>query len=60
MREAKRTGKAEDWVVAKLERNRVARLVEQAKSDFLRDQQEELAEDPKKFWRVVKSIVPGK
>ena len=60
MRTAKRTGKVEDWVAAKAERNRVGRLVEQAKADFLRDQQEELADNPKKFWRVIKSIVPGK
>ena len=60
LRIARRSGKAEDWVAAKRERNRVGRLVEQSKSDFLRDQQEELADDPKKFWRLIKSIVPGK
>ena len=59
MREAKRSGRAEDWVVARHERNRVGRLVEQAKAEFLCEQQEELADDPKKFWRVIKSIVPG-
>ena len=60
LREAKRTGKVEDWDTAKRERNRVGRLVEQAKSEFLKEQQEELADDPKKFWRLIKSIVPGK
>ena len=40
--------------------NRVGRLVEQAKADFLLDQQEQLQDDPKSFWRLVKSIVPGK
>ena len=46
---AKRTGIVEDWAKARADRNRVGRLVEQAESDFLRAQQEELADDPKKF-----------
>ena len=57
---AKRSGKVEDWRFAKSERNRVGRLVEQAKAEFLKEQQVELADDPKKFWRLVKSVVPGK
>ena len=60
LRIARRNGREEDWTEAKLARNRVGRLVEQTKADFLREQQEELADDPKKFWRLVKSIVPGK
>ena len=60
LRIAKRSGKVEDWVTAKLARNRVCRLVEQVKADFLKEQQEELVDDPKKFWRLVKTIVPGK
>ena len=60
VRIAKRTGRAEDWIRAKIIRNRVGRPVEQAKADFLKEQQAELEGDPKKFWRLVKSIVPGK
>ena len=60
LRVAKRSGMAEDWLIAKTDRNRVGRLVEQAKADFLKEQQEELVNDPKKFWRLVKDIVPGK
>ena len=60
LRIARRSNKKEDWVSAKLERNIVGRLVEQAKAEFLREQQIELGDDPKKFWRIVKSIVPGK
>ena len=60
LRDAKRSGKVEDWETAKRARNRVGRLVEQGKSDFLKEQQEELENDPKKFWRLVKDIVPGK
>ena len=59
-REAKRSGSREDWVHARSERNRVGRLVEQAKADFLKDQQEQLVDDPKKFWRLIKDIVPNK
>ena len=60
LRTAKRTGKEVDWAQAKLARNRVRRLVEQARADFWKDQQLELEDDPKMFWRVVKTIVPGK
>ena len=59
LRTAKRSGRDEDWVKAKQDRNRVGRLVEQAKAEFLKEQQIALADDPKKFWRLVKSIVPG-
>ena len=59
LRIARRSGKAGDLIRAKFQRNRVGRLVEQAKANFLKEQQEELAEDPKKFWRLVKTIVPG-
>ena len=60
MRTARRSGKTRDWQLAKAERNSVGRLVQGAKSEFLKEQQRDLADDPKKFWRVVKSIVPGK
>ena len=56
---ARRSGAKEDWDRARRERNRVGRLVEEAKADFLTEQQQLLADDPKKFWRLVKSIVPG-
>ena len=60
LRIARRSGKPEDWREAKLARNRVGRLVEVVKADFLKEQQVELADDPKKFWRLVKTIIPGK
>ena len=60
LRAAKRSGRSEDWDEAKRERNRVGRVVEQDKAEFLKEQQVELADDPKRFWRVVKSIMPGK
>ena len=57
-REARRTGEAEDLNRARVARNRVGRIVNHAKANFLKDQQEELADDPKKCWRLVKTIVP--
>ena len=60
LRTARWTGKKDDWAFAKRERNRVGRLVEQAKAELLRDQQTKLVDDPKICWRVVKSVVPGK
>ena len=60
IRRARKSEKKENWIKAKSDRNRVGRLVERAKADFLREQQELLENDPKKFWRIVKSIIPGK
>ena len=57
---AKQTKKEEDWLLAKRERNRVGKLVKGAKADFVKEQQHEHKNDPKKFWKVVSSIVPGK
>ena len=37
----------------------MGRLVESAKSEFFKGKQKELADYPKKFWRLVKSIVPS-
>ena len=60
LRKAKRSGLVEDWQKAKADRNRVGRLIEPAKADFLKEQQAELANDPKKCWRLVKTIVLNK
>ena len=60
LRRARNSGKVEDWKLAKVERNRVGRLIDEAKAEFLKEQQVELANDPKKFWRLVKTIVPDK
>ena len=60
LKTAKRSGKSEDWKKDRIDRNQVGRLVELARANFLTDQQYQLADDPKKFWRVVKTVVPGK
>ena len=57
---AKRSKSPQDILEAKAIRNRVGKLISNAKANFLKEQQEELKGDPKKFWRVIKSIVPGK
>ena len=57
---ARRTGKQEDWDLARRERNRVGRDLEILRRDFLKQQQEEHKSDPKEFWKVVTSIVPNK
>ena len=60
LRRAKRTRDEGDWARAKLARNRVGRLVENARADYLREQQVEQGHDPKKFWKKVSEIVPKK
>ena len=57
---AKRSGKQEDWELAKRLRNRVGRELENLKTDFLKQRQEENMGDPKKFWKEVSKIIPGK
>ena len=60
MSRAKRTGRAEDWEEARRARNRVGRDLENLRADYLKRQQEANREDPKKFWRNIASIFPGK
>ena len=60
MRTAKASGREEDWILAKRERNRVRKLVKDAKANFVKDQQRELKGEPKKFWKLISSIVPNK
>ena len=57
---ARRTGKEEDWIVAKRLRNRVGRDVENLRANYLKNQQEANGADPKRFWKNVASILPGK
>ena len=60
LKKAKRTGREEDWVEARLARNRVGRDLENLRADFLREQQEVNKNDPKKFWKTISTIFPGK
>ena len=57
---ARRTGSEEDWEVARRLRNQVGRDIRNLRADFLKSQQEVNREDPKKFWKCVSSVLPGK
>ena len=57
---AKRTKDEEDWIRAKRARNVVGRDLELLRADFLKQQQEEHREDPKKFWQSISKIIPNK
>ena len=60
LRKAKKTGKAEDWEAARRTRNRVGRDLENLRADFLKRQQENNVNDPKKIWKNILSIFPSK
>ena len=59
LRKAKRSGKAEDWEIARRVRNLVGRDLENLRSDFLKRQQETYKNDPKKFWKNIAAIFPS-
>ena len=60
LKKARRTGKHHDWAFARNERNRVGRLIEVARKDFFEEEQKNSKGDPKKFWRNIVSVIPGK
>ena len=60
LKRAKRSGKEEEWLEAKRVRNRVGRDIENLRADFLKNQQETNKYDPKKFWKSISSVLPGK
>ena len=57
---ARKSGYPEDWAIARRERNRVCKLVRNAKSEFVKDRQRELQGEPRKFWKLISTIVPSK
>ena len=57
---AKKFNREEDWVLARRERNRVSKLVRGAKAEFVKERQKELEGEPRKFWKLISEIVPGK
>ena len=59
LKKARKTGKDEHWKIARLERNRVGRLVELARRDFFEEEQVNSRGDPKKFWRNVSTVIPN-
>ena len=60
LKKAKRTGREHDWAEARRLRNKVGRDIRNLRADYLKNQQEANREDPKKFWKNIASILPGK
>ena len=60
LRKAKNSGQKADWDEARRARNRVGRDLELLRADFLKNQQEMHKAEPKKFWKTVANIFPGK
>ena len=59
MKRAKRTGFQEDWDIARRERNRVGREIENLRVNYLKQQQTDHKDDPKKFWKSVSTVIPN-
>ena len=60
LQKAKRSRREVDWIAAREARNRVGRDLEKLRADFLKTQQENNNNDPKRFWNTILSILPGK
>ena len=59
-RKAKQTQNIDDWNIAKHLRNTTNFNIRQAKADFIINELEVSKNDPKKFWRTLKKVFPGK
>ena len=55
---AKENGNEDDWNVAKHLRNVTNANIRPAKREFILDKLENCGADSKKFWKVIKSVVP--
>ena len=58
IKRAKISGVEEEWNVAKRARNFVSAQVRNLRAEFLIEEQRNNADDPKKFWRNISSILP--
>ena len=57
---AKRTNKKEDWDTAKQLRNRKELAIQNMRRDYIEDEQRANQGNSQKFWRNLKTVVPGK
>ena len=57
---ARKSGKEEDWNIAKKSRNLINQELSNAKKEFLLDEQRNYSKDPKKFWQSISRIIPNK
>ena len=60
LKKARRTKAEVDWSTYKRLRNRVNRLIYKAKQSYNKNILTENANDPKRFWKAIKSIFPTK
>ena len=60
LRRAKRSGTEADWAEARRLRNQLGKDIRNLRADYLKNQQAENKDDPKKFWKCVSTILPGK
>ena len=60
LRKARRTKAEVDWLTHKRLRNRVNRLIDKAKQSYNKNLLTENTNDPKCFWKAIKSIFPTK
>ena len=59
LNKARRSNLDEDWSAYRRSRNRVTKLVRDSKSKCSREFIDKNSDDPKKFWKTVKQIMPG-
>ena len=59
-RKAKKRGDEDSWNIAKFLRNTVNSNIRQAKREFVLSELKEHENNPKKFWKVIKGVIPTK
>ena len=59
LRAAKISGDEEDWAVARKARNVVSGQLRNLKADFLKEEQRNNFDDPKKFWKNISAVLPN-
>ena len=60
LKKARKSGKDEDWIIAKTSRNLVNKELSNAKKEFLLEEQRNFSKDPKKCWQSISRIIPSK
>ena len=58
-RKAKSTGDEDAWNIAKYLRNTTNSNIRQAKRDFVLDELRQNERNPKKFWKVIRDVIPA-
>ena len=58
-KKAKSSGEEDDWNIAKFLRNKTNANIRQAKRDFVLEELDNCQANCKKFWKVIKSVVPN-